>query len=143
MGRALKFQAYIHMFVISYRWGFCFHLVHMFIISYRWGFCFHLVHMFIISYRWGICFHLVHMFIISYRWGFCFHLVHVYYIMQMGILLSPRSYAKWFHSCMYMKMTKYFFFNLRHTMFNVHKVTFRYIRILPNFTIEPSIYIST
>ena len=34
--------------------------------------------------------------------------------------------------------------NLRHTMFNVHKVTFIYIRILPNFTIQQSIiYLST
>ena len=36
--------------------------------------------------------------------------------------------------------------NLRHTMmFNVHKVTFRYIRILPNLTIQQStgIYLST
>ena len=31
---------------------------------------------------------------------------------------------------------EFFFFNLRYTMFNVHKVTFRYIRILPNFTIQ-------
>ena len=29
--------------------------------------------------------------------------------------------------------------NLRHTMFNVHKVTFRYIRILPNLTIQQTI----
>ena len=28
-------------------------------------------------------------------------------------------------------------------MFNVHKVTFRYIRILPNLTIQQSIYLST
>ena len=33
--------------------------------------------------------------------------------------------------------------NLRHTMFNVHKVTFRYIRILPNLTIQQSIHLST
>ena len=29
--------------------------------------------------------------------------------------------------------------NLRHTMFNVHKVTFRYIRIIQNFTNQQSI----
>ena len=29
--------------------------------------------------------------------------------------------------------------NLRHTMFHVHKVTFRYIRILPNLTIQQTI----
>ena len=33
--------------------------------------------------------------------------------------------------------------NLRHTMFNVHKVTFTYIRILPNLTIQQYIYLST
>ena len=33
--------------------------------------------------------------------------------------------------------------NLRYTMFNVHKVTSRYIRILPNFTIQQSVHLST
>ena len=33
--------------------------------------------------------------------------------------------------------------NLQYTMFNVHNVTFRYIRIVPNFTIQQSIYLST
>ena len=34
---------------------------------------------------------------------------YVYYIMQMGVLHSLRSYAKWFHSYMYMKMPEYIF----------------------------------
>ena len=34
---------------------------------------------------------------------------YVYYIMEMRILLLPRSYAKWFHSYMYMEITKYIF----------------------------------
>ena len=33
--------------------------------------------------------------------------------------------------------------NLRHTMFNVHKITFICIRITPNFTIQQSIFSNT
>ena len=53
----------------------------------------------------------------------------------MGILPSLRSYAKWFHSYIHMKMTgeEIYILNLRHTMSNVHKVTFRYIIIISQF----------
>ena len=61
----------------------------------------------------------------------------------MGILPSLRSYAKWFYGTIRVhENDEIYFLNLRHTMFNVRKVTFRYIRILPNFTIQQSIIIS-
>ena len=48
----------------------------------------------------------------------------------MGILPSLHSYAKWFLSYTYMKMSKYIFYiyDIGPTMFNVHKVTLRYIQ---------------
>ena len=58
----------------------------------------------------------------------------------MGILHSLHSYAKWFHRALHVhENAEIYVLNLRHTMFNVHKLTFRYIRILPNFTIQLSI----
>ena len=53
------------------------------------------------------------------RWGFCFQFIHM---------------QKWFHSYRYMKMTKYIFFDMQR--FYVHKVTFRYIGILQNYTFQ-------
>ena len=64
-----------------------------------------------------------------------FHMVYIFQTLQSSN----------FHSYMYMKMTKYtlYIFNSRHTMYSVHKVTFVYLRILPNSTIQESIYLST
>ena len=39
----------------------------------------------------------------------------------MGILLSLRSYAKWFHRALHVhENDEIYILNLRHTMFNVH-----------------------
>ena len=49
--------------------------------------------------------------------------------------------CEWFHRALHVhENAGIYILNLLHTMFNVHKVTFRYIRILPNFTIQQSIY---
>ena len=64
--------------------------------------------------------------------GFCFHFVHM---RNCFIATYIWTYA--------MRNIYIYIFNLRHTMFNAHKVTFGHIRILPDFTIQQFIYLST
>ena len=56
---------------------------------------------------------------------------YVYYIVYMrnGFIATCSLYEN----------AGIYILNLRHTMFHVHKVTFRYIRILPNLTIQQTI----
>ena len=62
------------------------------------------------------------------RWGFCFHLVH----MRNGCIAT----CTWKWRNIYLTFTTF-------TMFNVHKITFRDIKILTNFTIQQSMYLLT
>ena len=60
--------------------------------------------------------------VISCRWGFGFYFAH----MRSGFIAT----------CSLHENDEMYILNLRHTLFNVHKVTFRYSQILPNSTIH-------